>query len=93
MTRRPVHSGEILADELEAVGLSSAELARMLEVPANRISQILAGKRSITADTDFAQSALRIECRPRDEPPEDLRSRPCCQNARQGDQQNPAAPC
>jgi plasmid maintenance system antidote protein VapI len=32
MTRRPVHPGEILADELEAVGPSSAELARTLDV-------------------------------------------------------------
>jgi addiction module HigA family antidote len=55
MTRRPVHPGEILADELEALGLSSAELARTLDVPPNRISQIIAGKRSITADT-----ALRL---------------------------------
>jgi len=55
MTRRPVHPGEILADELEVLGLSSAELARTLDVPANRISQIIAGKRSITADT-----ALRL---------------------------------
>jgi hypothetical protein len=31
VTRRPVHPGEILADELEAIGLSSAELARTLE--------------------------------------------------------------
>jgi hypothetical protein len=31
MARRPVHPGEILADELEAVGLSSAELARTLD--------------------------------------------------------------
>ncbi len=55
MTRRPAHPGEILADELEALDLSSAELARTLGVPANRISQIIAGKRSITADT-----ALRL---------------------------------
>ena len=55
MTRTPVHPGEILADELEALGLSSAVLARTLDVPANRISQIIAGKRSITADT-----ALRL---------------------------------
>jgi addiction module HigA family antidote len=55
MTRRPVHPGEILADELEALGLSAAELARTIDVPANRISQIIAGKRSITADT-----ALRL---------------------------------
>ena len=55
MTRRPAHPGEILADELESLDLSSAELARTLDVPANRISQIIAGKRSITADT-----ALRL---------------------------------
>ena len=55
MTRTPVHPGEILADELEALDLSSVELARTLDVPANRISQIIAGKRSITADT-----ALRL---------------------------------
>jgi addiction module HigA family antidote len=55
MTRTPVHPGEILADELESLDLSSAELARTLGVPANRISQIIAGKRSITADT-----ALRL---------------------------------
>jgi addiction module HigA family antidote len=55
MTRKSVHPGEILADELKALDLSSAELARTLDVPANRISQIIAGKRSITADT-----ALRL---------------------------------
>jgi antitoxin HigA-1 len=45
MTRTPVHPGEILADELEALELSSAELARTLGILANRISQIIAGKR------------------------------------------------
>lgn len=55
MTRTPVHPGEILADELKSVDFSSAELARTLDVSANRISQIIAGKRSITADT-----ALRL---------------------------------
>lgn len=39
---RPVHPGEILADELKEVGLSAAELARTLSVPPNRISQIVA---------------------------------------------------
>ena len=53
MTCRPVHPGEILADELKALGLSSAEFARTLDAPANRISQIIAGRRSITADTAF----------------------------------------
>jgi antitoxin HigA-1 len=55
MARTPIHPGEILADELEELGLTSAELARTIDVPTNRISQIIAGRRSITADT-----ALRL---------------------------------
>jgi antitoxin HigA-1 len=55
MAREPIHPGEILADELEELGISAAELARRLKVPPNRISQIISGKRSITADT-----ALRL---------------------------------
>lgn len=55
MARTPIHPGEILADELDELGLSAAELARLIEVPANRVSQIVAGRRSITADT-----ALRL---------------------------------
>jgi addiction module HigA family antidote len=42
-------------DELAELGISSAELARQIKVPANRISKIVAGKRNITADT-----ALRL---------------------------------
>lgn len=55
MAHKPIHPGEILVDELTELGLSAAELARQINVPANRISQIIAGKRSITADT-----ALRL---------------------------------
>ena len=55
MRRTPIHPGEILADELKEIGISGAELARSLRVPANRISQIIAGKRAISADT-----ALRL---------------------------------
>ena len=55
MARTPVHPGEILADELEEVGVSPTELSRQIRVPANRISQIINGKRSITGDT-----ALRL---------------------------------
>jgi antitoxin HigA-1 len=55
MTRPAIHPGEILADELEEIGISPTELARQLRVPANRISQIVAGKRAITGDT-----ALRL---------------------------------
>lgn len=46
-----MHPGEILADELAELGLSAAALARLMGVPANRVSQILAGKRAITAET------------------------------------------
>jgi antitoxin HigA-1 len=51
MARTPIHPGEILADELKGIDVSAAPLARTLEVPANRISQIIAGKRAISADT------------------------------------------
>ncbi len=52
----PIHPGEILADELAELNTSPSELARELHVPANRISQLVAGKRAMTADT-----ALRLE--------------------------------
>ena len=55
MARTPIHPGEILADELEEIGLSAKRLAEVIEAPPNRLYQILAGKRSITADT-----ALRL---------------------------------
>lgn len=52
----PIHPGEILADELLELNTSPTELARELHVPANRITQLVAGKRAMTADT-----ALRLE--------------------------------
>jgi antitoxin HigA-1 len=55
MGRTPIHPGEILGDELEEIGISGAELSRQLRVPENRITQIIARKRGITADT-----ALRL---------------------------------
>ena len=51
----PIHPGEVLADELEAISMNGAELADRLGVPANRIYGILKGERNITADT-----ALRL---------------------------------
>jgi addiction module HigA family antidote len=55
-TMRPaIHPGEILAEELEEISVTPTELARQLRVPANRITQIVQGKRSITGDT-----ALRL---------------------------------
>jgi addiction module HigA family antidote len=55
MARTPIHPGEFLADELEALNMSGAQLAAALHVPPNRIYQILKGQRALTADT-----ALRL---------------------------------
>ncbi len=53
----PVTPGEILKKEfLVPLELSSSRLARDLDVPAGRLSEIINGKRAITADT-----ALRLE--------------------------------
>ncbi|HKS95539.1 MAG TPA: HigA family addiction module antitoxin [Terriglobia bacterium] len=50
-----IHPGEHLAEELEALGMSAAELARQIGVPTNRVTQILHGTRAVTGDT-----ALRL---------------------------------
>lgn len=50
-----IHPGEHLAEELKALDMSAAELARQLDVPTNRITEILNGRRAITGDT-----ALRL---------------------------------
>src|SRR6266567_203127 len=50
-----IHPGEHLAEELEALGMSAAELARQLKVPTNRVTGILNGQRAVTGDT-----ALRL---------------------------------
>jgi addiction module HigA family antidote len=55
MSRTPIHPGEILKDELDEIGISAAALARQLRVPENRISEVIRGRRNITADT-----ALRL---------------------------------
>jgi len=55
MARTPIHPGEVLAEELEELGVSPTELSRQIRVPANRISQIINGKRAVTGDT-----ALRL---------------------------------
>ena len=51
MLKRAVHPGRILQDELAELGITATEFARQIDVPANRISQIINGKRSITGDT------------------------------------------
>jgi antitoxin HigA-1 len=50
-----IHPGEHLAEELGALDMSAAELARQINVPTNRVTQILNGTRAITGDT-----ALRL---------------------------------
>ena len=50
-----IHPGEHLAEELEELGMSAAELARQLKVPTNRVTGILNGQRAVTGDT-----ALRL---------------------------------
>ena len=51
MFKRAVHPGEILKEELDELGFSPTEFARQIDVPPNRVGQIIAGKRSVTADT------------------------------------------
>ena len=55
MGRSAIHPGEHLAEQLEVLGISAAELGRRLDVPPNRITAIINGQRSITGDT-----ALRL---------------------------------
>lgn len=50
-----IHPGRHLAEELQELRMSAAELARKLQVPTNRITAILNGRRAITGDT-----ALRL---------------------------------
>lgn len=50
----PIHPGEILLEEfLKPLGISQYRLAKEIGVPAQRIGEIVAGKRAITADTDL----------------------------------------
>lgn len=51
MFMRAVHPGEVLKDELDGLGVSPTEFARQIDVPPNRVSQIIAGKRAVTGDT------------------------------------------
>jgi len=55
MASKAIHPGEHLAEELDALDMSAAELARRLKVPTNRVTAILNGQRAISGDT-----ALRL---------------------------------
>ena len=51
---KPVIPGELLLEEfLKPMGLSQYRVAKEIGVPAQRIGDIISGKRSITADTDL----------------------------------------
>lgn len=51
---KPVSPGEMLAEEfLKPLGMSNYRLAKEIRVPAQRIGEIIAGRRAITADTDL----------------------------------------
>jgi len=52
MPRVRTHPGEVLREEyLLPLGLSARDLAKLLGVPANRITEIMRGERDLTADT------------------------------------------
>ena len=53
MARIAIHPGEHLAEELDALKMSAAELARRLKVPTNRVTEILNVQRAITGDTSL----------------------------------------
>ena len=55
MPRQPTHPGEHIAVELDELGMSATQLARELDIPPNRITEIIRGRRGVTADT-----ALRL---------------------------------
>ncbi len=55
MARIAIHPGEHLAEELDALEMSAAALARQLKVPTNRVTEIVNGQRAVTGDT-----ALRL---------------------------------
>jgi addiction module HigA family antidote len=55
MMMEAIHPGEHLAEELKEMGMSAAEFSRQIDVPTNRVTQILKGQRAVTGDT-----ALRL---------------------------------
>jgi len=55
LAENALHPGRALAEELKAQGMSASFLARLLNVPANRVTAILNGQRGVSGDT-----ALRL---------------------------------
>lgn len=48
---RSTHPGQVLKDELDAIGITLSEFARQIDVPPNRVSQIVNGKRAVSGDS------------------------------------------
>jgi addiction module HigA family antidote len=59
----PIHPGEHLAEELEALDMSASQLARKIGVPANRVTQILNGTRGISGDTALRLAHFLVRAR------------------------------
>jgi addiction module HigA family antidote len=53
MGRSAIHPGEHLAEELRELGLSAAALAWQIDVPLNRVTGIIEGQQSVTAETSL----------------------------------------
>ena len=66
MAMTAIHPGEHLAEELKELGMSAAELARKLDVPANRISGISNGQRAIAGEgvNLFSRDGEVLPCAP-----------------------------
>ncbi|MDZ4689631.1 MAG: HigA family addiction module antitoxin [Planctomycetaceae bacterium] len=59
MRQPPTHPGEMLLEEfLRPMDLSQAEAASRMQMTANRLNEIIKGKRGVTADTAWRLSAL-----------------------------------
>ena len=59
MRRPPTHPGEIFEEEYrKPSGISQAEAARRMRMSANRLNEIVAGKRAVTAETAVLMGAL-----------------------------------
>ena len=54
----PIHPGELLREDMEALGLSARALADAIAVPHNRVAAILRGERAVTADTALRLAAF-----------------------------------
>ena len=64
MTREFIHAGETVREDLDALGMGAAELARRVEEPVNRISEIVIGRRAWGLLWDASDRPRRADARP-----------------------------